>query len=223
MEGQNLTVEYRFANAKFERLPELATELVGLKVDVIVAPGTQALLALQQATSTIPIVMVLPGDPVGTGLVKTLAHPGANITGTSLMFPDIGGKRLQLLKEIVPTMGRVAILGNSKNAATAVDMRAAEAAARLMGLQTYMVSVDLSDRLESGLDEMVNAKPDGVIVVQDTLIFEHRERIAKVCLAKPLRLDLSRSRLCKERWSSWVWSELSFDLKACCCLCRQDF
>jgi putative tryptophan/tyrosine transport system substrate-binding protein len=116
-EGQNLTVEYRFVNTRYERLPELATELVGLKVDVIVAPATQALLALQHATSTIPIVMVLPGDPVGTGLVKSLAYPGANITGTSLMFPDMGGKRLQLLKEIVPTMGRVAIFGNSKNPA----------------------------------------------------------------------------------------------------------
>ena len=84
----------------------MATELVGLKVDVIIGPSTQALLALQQATSTIPIVMVWPGDPVGTGLVKSLAYPGANITGTSLVYPDMGGKRLQLLKEIVPTMAR---------------------------------------------------------------------------------------------------------------------
>jgi len=185
-EGQNLTVEYRYANTRFEGLPELATELVGLKVDVIVALATQALLALQRATSTIPIVMVLPGDPVGTGLVKSLAYPGANITGTSLMYPDMGGKRLQLLKEIVPTMGRVAIFGNSKNPSTAVDMRAAEAAARLMGLQAYMVSVDSPDRLENGLDELVNAKPDGVIVVQDSLIFINRERIAKVALQNGL-------------------------------------
>jgi putative ABC transport system substrate-binding protein len=185
-EAQNLTVEYRYANTRFERLPELAAELVGLKVDVIVALATQALLALQRATSTIPIVMVLPGDPVGTGLVKSLAYPGANITGTSLMYPDMGGKRLQLLKEIVPTMGRIAIFGNSKNPSTAVDMRAAEAAARLIGLQAYMVSVDSLDRLESGLDEMVNAKPDGVIVIQDSLIFVHRERIAKVALQNRL-------------------------------------
>jgi putative tryptophan/tyrosine transport system substrate-binding protein len=185
-EGQNLTVEYRFANLRFERLPELATELVGLKVDVIVSPNTQALLALQQATSTIPIVMMFPGDPVGTGLVKSLAHPGANITGTSLMMPDIGGKRLELLKEIVPTMERVVIFGNSKNVATAVDIGATEAAARLMGLQVRMVSVDSSDRLENGLDEMVNAKPDGVIVVQDALIAVHRERIAKVALQNRL-------------------------------------
>ena len=130
--------------------------------------------------------MVWPGDPVGTGLVKSLAYPGANITGTSLVYPDMGGKRLQLLKEIVPTMARVAIFGNSKNASTAVDMRAAEAAARLMGLQAYMVSVGSLDRLENGLDEMVNAKPDGVIVLQDALIAVHRERIAKVALQNRL-------------------------------------
>jgi ABC-type uncharacterized transport system substrate-binding protein len=185
-EGQNLTVEYRYANFRFERLPELATELVGVKVDVLVGPSTQALLALQQATSTISIVMVLPGDPVGTGLVKSLAYPGANITGTSLMYPDMGGKRLQLLKEIVPTIGRVAIFGNSKNASTALDMKAAEEAARLMGLQAYMVSVGSLDHLENGLVEMVNAKPDGVIVVQDALIFVHRERIATFALQNRL-------------------------------------
>src|SRR5262245_58024869 len=184
-EGQNLTVEYRFANTGYERLSELATELVGLKVDVIVR-NTQALLALQQATSTIPIVMTLVGDPVVAGLVKSLAHPGANITGTSLMMPDIGGKRVQLLKEIVPTMERVAIFGNSKNASTAVEMGATQAAARSMGLQVYMVSVDSSDRLENGLDEMVNAKPDGVIVVLDSLTAQHRERIAKVALQNRL-------------------------------------
>jgi putative ABC transport system substrate-binding protein len=185
-EGQNLTVEYRFANTRFERLPALAAELVGLKVDVIVATSTQALIALQQATSTIPIVMVWPGDPVGVGLVKSLAHPGANITGLSLMMPDIGGKRLQLLKEIVPTMRRVAIFGNSKNAAAAADMRATEAAAKLMGLQAHMVGVDSSERLENGLDEMVNERPDGVVVVLDNLTITNRERIAKVALRSRL-------------------------------------
>jgi ABC-type uncharacterized transport system substrate-binding protein len=193
-EGQNLTVEYRFANLRYERLPELATELVGLKLDVIVAPSTQALRALQQATSTIPIVMVFPGDPVGAGLVKSLAYPGANITGTSLMYPDIGGKRLELLKEIVPTMGRVVIFGNSKNASTAVEMGATEAAARSMGLQVRMVSVDSSDRLENGLDEMVNAKPDGVIVAVDSLTATHLERIVKVALQNRLA-SIAHARL----------------------------
>ena len=185
-EGQNLTVEYRFANLRYERLPELATDLVDLKVDVLVSPGTLALRALQQATSTIPIVMVLPGDPVGAGLVKSLAHPGANITGTSLMMPDVGGKRLELLKEIVPTMRRVVIFGNSKNASAALDMGATEATARLMGLQAYMVSVTSPDRLENGLDEVVNAKPDGVIVVLDNLTRIHQERIAEFALRNRL-------------------------------------
>jgi putative tryptophan/tyrosine transport system substrate-binding protein len=157
-EGQNLAVEYRFANTNFERLPELAAELVGLKLDVIVALSTQALLALQQATSTVPIVMVLPGDPLGVGLIKTRAHPGANITGTSLMMPDIGGKRLQLLKEIVPTMRRVMIIGNSKNKSAAVDMRATEAAAKLMGVEVHMVDADSAEHLENGLDEAADGQ-----------------------------------------------------------------
>ena len=181
-EGQNLAVEYRFANTSFERLPELAAELVGLKLDVIVALSTQALLALQQATSTVPIVMVLPGDPLGVGLVKTLAHPGANVTGTSLMMPDIGGKRLQLLKEIVPTMRRVTIIGNSKNKSAAVDMRATEAAAKLMGVEVHMVDADSAEHLENGLDEIVKERPGGVVVILDSLTATHREKIAKVAL-----------------------------------------
>jgi putative ABC transport system substrate-binding protein len=130
--------------------------------------------------------MVLPGDPVGAGLIKSLAHPGANITGTSLMMPDLGGKRIQLLKEIVPTMRRVAILGNAKNASSAMDMRATETAAKLIGLQVHVVGLDSSDRLESGLEEMVNERPEGVVVVQDSLTLVHAERIAKIALRNRL-------------------------------------
>jgi len=130
--------------------------------------------------------MVLPGDPVGAGLVKSLANPGANITGTSIMSTDIGGKQLQLFKEIIPTMERVVIFGNSKNAAVVLSMEATEAAARSMGLQVYLVSVSSSDRLENSFDEVVNAKPDGVIVVLDSLTFDHRERIAEFALRNGL-------------------------------------
>lgn len=185
-EDQNLTVERRFAHGKFERLSALAEELVALKLDVLVAQSTQGSVALQQATSTIPIVMVLPSDPVGAGLVKSLARPGANITGTSLMMPELGGKRIQLLKEVVPTMRRVAIIGNAKNASSESDMRATETAAKLIGLQVHIVGADSSERLESGLDEMLNERPDGVVVVLDSLTFAHRERIAKVALQNRL-------------------------------------
>jgi putative ABC transport system substrate-binding protein len=185
-EGQNLAVERRFASRRYERLPALASELVALKPDVIVAESTQALIALQQATTTIPVVMVLPGDPLTSGLIKSLSHPGGNITGTSLMSSDLGSKRIQLLKEIVPTIQRVAIIGNAKNASSASDMRAAEAAAKLIGLQVHAVGVDSSERLESGLQEIVNERPDGIVVVLDTLIFAHAERIAEIALRNRL-------------------------------------
>jgi putative ABC transport system substrate-binding protein len=102
IEGKNVAFEYRYAENRLDRLPELAAELVRLKVDVIVTVGTLAPLAAKRATTTIPIVMTAPGDPLGTGLVASLARPGGNVTGTSLMVPDIGGKRLELLKELLP-------------------------------------------------------------------------------------------------------------------------
>src|SRR5215471_3070701 len=110
VEGKNVVFEPRFAENRLERLPELATDLVRLKVDVIAAAGTLAPLAAKQATSTIPIVMTAAGDPLGSGLVASLARPGGNVTGMSLMAPDLGGKRLELLKEVVPRLARVAVL-----------------------------------------------------------------------------------------------------------------
>jgi putative ABC transport system substrate-binding protein len=113
VEGENVLFERRYAENRLERLPELAADLVRLKVDVIVASGTLAPLAAKRATSTIPIVMTAAGDPLGTGLVASLARPGGNVTGMSLMAPDLGGKRLELLKELLPRLARVAVLWNA--------------------------------------------------------------------------------------------------------------
>jgi putative ABC transport system substrate-binding protein len=110
IEGQNITIERRYAENRLERLPELAAELVRLNVEVIVAAGTLGPLAAKRASSTIPIVMTAAGDPLGSGLIASLAHPGGNVTGLSLMVPNIAGKRLQLLKEILPRLNRVAVL-----------------------------------------------------------------------------------------------------------------
>src|SRR5215469_13918493 len=115
VEGQNITIERRYAENRLERLPELAAELVRLNVEVIVAVGTLGPLAAKRATSTIPIVMTAAGDPLGSGLIANLAHPGGNVTGLSLMVPDIAGKRLELLKEILPQLARVAVLWNAAN------------------------------------------------------------------------------------------------------------
>jgi putative ABC transport system substrate-binding protein len=132
VEGKNLTFERRYAENRLDRLPKFAAELVSLNVDAIMAAGTLAPLAAKRATSTIPIVMMAAGDPVGSGLVASLAHPGGNVTGTSLMAPDLGGKRLELLKELLPGISRVAILWNAANPYSTLVFKATVSAAQTL-------------------------------------------------------------------------------------------
>ncbi len=186
VEGRNLVIEYRFAGGRPERLAELAADLVRANVDVIAAPGTLEALALKATTSTIPIVMVYPGDPVGAGLVTSLPRPGGNITGTSLMFPDLGGKRLELLRELVPTLRRVAILSNPNNASTAADVRATETAAKSIGLEVRLVGVESEERLSVALTDLAKNRPDALLVLQDTLLFVNRGRIAEFAVRNRL-------------------------------------
>ena len=129
MEGKNIVIEYRYAEGKTDRLPELAAELVRLKVDVIVTGGPSVTRAAKEATVTIPIVMAFDNDPVGNGFVASLARPGGNITGLSTLAPEISGKQLELLKEIVPKLSRVAVLGTSTNPGNAQALREIELAA----------------------------------------------------------------------------------------------
>ena len=141
VEGQNIAIEYRSAEGKPDRLANVAAELVRLKVDVIVTLGTPATLAAKQATQTIPIVMVGIGDPLRTGLVASLARPGGNITGLTIFGPELGAKRLELLKEVVPKFSRVAFLWNPANQATAVNFENAQAGARAFGVALQSVEV----------------------------------------------------------------------------------
>src|SRR5262245_40750700 len=126
IEGQNVAIEYRYADGKVDQLPGLAAELVGLKVDVIVTSGPQATRPAQKATAVIPIVMAFDSDPVGNGFVASLAHPGGNITGLSALSPELSGKQLELLKEIVPKLSRVAVLGNSSEPANSKTFKEIE-------------------------------------------------------------------------------------------------
>jgi putative ABC transport system substrate-binding protein len=182
IEGQNLRIEYRFAEERAERLPELAAELVRLKVDLIAVPGTREALAAKAATSTTPIVTLFVGDPIGAGLVKSLNSPGANLTGTSVMYTDVGGKRLEFLKEIVPNLRSVTILGNPKNASTAADIRASEAAARSLGLHIKSVEIVSRDRLDETFSQLARDRSDGLLVLQDALIVAVRRQIADFAL-----------------------------------------
>ena len=188
VEGKNVVIEYRFAEGKFERLPDLAAELVELKVDVIVAQVTQASLAAKGATKTIPIVMQGVSDPVGTGLVASLARPGANITGTSAMSADVVGKSLALLKEVVPKLSRVAVLWNPSNAIFQAQMlRETQAAAGALAVELQTFAVRGADEIDQAFAAMAKGRAGALFVLPDPIFTSlHRARI--VDLAEKSRL-----------------------------------
>ena len=185
-EGKNVTFEYRFAENRLERLPELAAELVRLNVDVIVAVGTLGPLAAKRATTTIPIVMLSAGDPLGTGLVDSLARPGGNVTGMSLMVPDLGGKRLELLKELLPRLSRVAMLWNAANPYPAIVFKETQAAGRKLGIEVHSLEVRGPDDLDGAFAAARLQHPDALISVEDPLTFTYRKRIADFAVAEQL-------------------------------------
>ena len=148
VEGRNIVIEYRYAGEKYERLPALAAELVRLKVDLIVSHGTPGPVAAKQATRVIPIVMTSAGDPVASGLVSNLARPGGNVTGMSLMVPELGGRRLQLLKEILPGLSRVAVIWNAANPYNSLVLREMEATSPTLGVQLQSLVVRGPDDFE---------------------------------------------------------------------------
>src|SRR5215813_9440573 len=149
VEGQNIAFEYRYANNKLDRFPALADELVRLKVDVLLTPGTPGALALKNTTKTIPIVFADVTDPVAAGLVDSLARPGGNITGFSSIEAVLAGKRLELLKEAVPKISRVAVLWNPYDPSSAQQWKESQLAARELGLQLHSMEVTSADQFES--------------------------------------------------------------------------
>src|SRR2546427_2224517 len=148
VEGKNILIDYRFADAKLDRLPALADELVRLKVDVLLTPGTPGALALKKATRTIPIVFLDVTDPVAAGLVDSLARPGGNITGFSSIEAGFAGKRLELLKETVSKLSRVAVLWDPRNPASTQEWKESQLAARGLGLQLYSMEVNSADKYQ---------------------------------------------------------------------------
>jgi putative tryptophan/tyrosine transport system substrate-binding protein len=186
VEGRNLIVEYRWGDGNFDRLPEMAAELVRGKPDVIVSINTAALLALQNATTTIPIVMLATADPVTAGLVSSLQRPGANITGMSVMAPELSQKRLELLKEVVPKLARVAVLSNPDNPAAVRALDETQRAARILGLSVR--SVDISDpgQLDVALSIISRDPPDAVVLLVDAMIHSQRTQIAAFALTHRL-------------------------------------
>jgi putative ABC transport system substrate-binding protein len=177
VEGQSIAFEERWADGRYERLPELAAELVRLNVDILVTVATPATRAAQQATRTIPIVMTLVSDPVESGLVANLARPGGNTTGFSFMHPELSRKRLELLKEIIPKIARVAVLSNPSNPNTPPLLRETKAAARSLRLQLHVVEVRDSTQLDSAFSAMIRDRADALVVMPDVVFLDQRRRI----------------------------------------------
>jgi putative ABC transport system substrate-binding protein len=186
VEGENVVFERRYAENRLERLPEMAADLVRLKVDVIAAFGTLAPLAAKRATSTIPIVMINAGDPLGSGLVDSLARPGGNVTGMSLMAPDLGGKRLELLKELLPRLARVAVLWNAANPYSAHVFKEVQAAGGTLGTEVQSLELRSPDDFDGAFETVQRQHPDALMTIEDPLTFDHRKRIADFAVGQQL-------------------------------------
>jgi len=178
VEGRNVVFKYRYAENRRERLPELAADLVRLKVDVIAAAGTLAPLAAKRASATIPIVMTAAGDPLGSGLVASLARPGGNVTGMSLMAPDLGGKRLELLKDVLPRLSRVAVLWNAANPYSALVFKETQTGGQTLGIEVQSLEVRDPDDFDGTFEAVRRQHPEALITVEDPLTVGHRKRIA---------------------------------------------
>jgi putative ABC transport system substrate-binding protein len=184
VEGRTIALEFRWASGRFERLPELAADLVRSDVDVIVAGVTQASLAAKAATRSIPIVMVGVGDPVAVGLVESLARPGGNVTGTSAVAADVVGKQLELLKELDPSLARVGVLWNPANAAfQSLQLRQAELAGRASGVALRFVPVEAPEALEKAIATLRDESLKGVLVLADPLFSLHRQALTDLLAA----------------------------------------
>jgi len=185
MNGRNVAIEYRWAEGRAERYTEIAAEFVRLKVDVIVTYSSPPVLAAKQATSIIPIVFATAGDPVGTDLVASLARPGGNVTGLSIQGPDLAGKRLELLREVVPGLRRLAILANVGNPAAVLEMREAQAAASTLGLIVEAAEIRRAEDIGSAF-EALKGRTDALNVVPDPLVNANRVRINTLALGARL-------------------------------------
>ncbi|HMK21477.1 MAG TPA: ABC transporter substrate-binding protein [Terriglobales bacterium] len=177
VEGQNISIEYRLADERSERLGPFAAELVGLKVDVIVAPTPIELKVARRATTTIPIIMIAVGNPVTNGYVRSFSHPGGNITGLSSLAQEISSKQVELLKEVIPTLSRLALLQNPDNQNLAADFTEA---ARKAKIKLQLVEARAPTDLDTAFSAMMRERAGGLVVAPDPMFYAHRTRIAEL-------------------------------------------
>jgi putative tryptophan/tyrosine transport system substrate-binding protein len=185
IEGQNIIVEYRFAEGKIDRFPELATEMVGLKVNVIVVGGTRLTSAAKQATNTIPIVVGSAGDLIGEGVVDSLARPGGNVTGSTNISPDLSGKRLELLTEALSGASRVVVLWEP-SPGSLNEVRETEAAARVLGVKLQSQQRRSPNDFDSAYSAMTRERADAVIIIQGSLTLFHRKQLLELAVKNRL-------------------------------------
>jgi putative ABC transport system substrate-binding protein len=176
-ESRNVVIEYRWAEGNYDRFPALIAELVALKVDVIVTAGTPAALAVKNATASIPLVMVAVGDPVGTGLVASFARPGGNNTGLTSLAPELEGKRLELLREVVPKLSYIAVLWNPANAYMVTTEKEVQAAAKVLHMKVLSLGVRTPEELDTALATVLKEQPGALNVLADRLFLHNRAHI----------------------------------------------
>jgi putative tryptophan/tyrosine transport system substrate-binding protein len=185
-EGQNISIEYRWAEGRYERFPALVADLVRHKVDVIVTAGTPGTLAAKKATKTIPIVIAVAGDAVGAGLVDSLARPGGNVTGSTTIVQELEGKRLELLKEVIPRLSRVAVLTNPANPLDPIVLKQTQLAASALHLKLDIVGVKRVAELDGAFATISRDRPDALVLLADRFLLAERVRIVE--LAEQRRL-----------------------------------
>ena len=186
VEGKNIVIEWRWAEGKLDRLPDLAAELVRLKVDIIVSAGPAVTPPLKEATKTIPIVMEQDNDPVGNGFVASLARPGGNITGLATLAPEISGKRLELLKEIVPKLSRLAVLGTSTVPGSAQQLKEVQRAAGALGVKLQYLDVLDPKDIETAFREAGKERADAVLTLTSSILLSHRAQLADLAVKNRL-------------------------------------
>jgi putative ABC transport system substrate-binding protein len=174
VEGRNLVVEYRWAEGEYGRFPALIAELLALKVAVIVTAGTPAALAVKKATRSVPLVMIAVGDPVGTGIVPSLSQPGGNITGVTSIAPEMEGKRLELLREVVPSVSSIAVLWNAANPIQVIQEKQVRASAHVLKMKVLSRPVHTKEEIDEALGTIVRERPDALLVLADRLLLHHR-------------------------------------------------
>ena len=177
VEGQNIVIEYRWAEGNYQRFPGLVADLVKLKVDLILTAGTPGAFAAKRATQTIPIVMAVTGDAVGTGLVSSLARPGGNLTGLTTMVPDLEGKRLEILREILPKLVTVGVLLNTSNPLTAIQWEQTKTGAKALGIQLQPIELQRPEDFKDAFARIARQRPDAITMVADRFQLAHRMQI----------------------------------------------